>query len=196
MKGILLKDLMTLKRTMLLYLVLIVFFEMMNGASGAAFAMFYSIAVPVNMIAVDERSRFDRLMPMLPVRRLYCVLDKYIGAWLCLLFSAVLGIVGESVRAGAFVLSPAIFPSVALCLFTQAITVPLLLRFGIEQGRMIYMIAIVAMAALLGGLGSLIEEQVFIPQQMLSAVALLAAAAVNLASIIISERVYLGRLTA
>ena len=41
MKGILLKDMMTLKRTMLLYLVLIVFFAVSNGGSGAAFAMFY-----------------------------------------------------------------------------------------------------------------------------------------------------------
>ena len=114
MKGILLKDMMTLKRTMLLYLVLIVFFAVSNGGSGAAFAMFYSIAMPVNMIAVDERSRFDRLMPMLPVRRIDCVLDKYIGAWGCLALAAVLGIVGESVKAGALVLSPVILPAVAV----------------------------------------------------------------------------------
>lgn len=196
MKGILLKDMMTLKRTMLLYLVLIVFFAVSNGGSGAAFAMFYSIAMPVNMIAVDERSRFDRLMPMLPVRRIDCVLDKYIGAWGCLALAAVLGIVGESVKAGALVLSPVILPAVAVCLVSQAITLPLLFKFGVDQGRMIYMIAIIVMAGLLGALGSLIDGQFFVPAQWLTALALLAGVALNAGAILVSERVYLGRLTA
>ena len=196
MKGILLKDMMTLKRTMLLYLVLIVFFAVSNGGSGAAFAMFYSIAMPVNMIAVDERSRFDRLMPMLPVRRIDCVLDKYIGAWGCLALAAVLGIVGESVKAGALVLSPVILPAVAVCLVSQAITLPLLFKFGVDQGRMIYMIAIIVMAGLLGALGSLIDGQFFVPAKWLTALALLAGVALNAGSILVSERVYLGRLTA
>ena len=196
MKGILLKDMMTLKRTMLLYLVLIVFFAVSNGGSGEAFAMFYSIAMPVNMIAVDERSRFDRLMPMLPVRRIDCVLDKYIGAWGCLALAAVLGIVGESVKAGALVLSPVILPAVAVCLVSQAITLPLLFKFGVDQGRMIYMIAIIVMAGLLGALGSLIDGQFFVPAQWLTALALLAGVALNAGSILVSERVYLGRLTA
>lgn len=196
MKGILLKDMMTLKRTMLLYLVLIVFFAVSNGGSGAAFAMFYSIAMPVNMIAVDERSRFDRLMPMLPVRRIDCVLDKYIGAWGCLALAAVLGIVGESVKAGTLVLSPVILPAVAVCLVSQAITLPLLFKFGVDQGRMIYMIAIIVMAGLLGALGSLIDGQFFVPAQWLTALALLAGVALNAGSILVSERVYLGRLTA
>ena len=196
MKGIMLKDMMTLKRTMLLYLVLIVFFAVSNGGSGAAFAMFYSIAMPVNMIAVDERSRFDRLMPMLPVRRIDCVLDKYIGAWGCLALAAVLGIVGESVKAGALVLSPVILPAVAVCLVSQAITLPLLFKFGVDQGRMIYMIAIIVMAGLLGALGSLIDGQFFVPAQWLTALALLAGVALNAGSILVSERVYLGRLTA
>ena len=196
MKGILLKDMMTLKRTMLLYLVLIVFFAVSNGGSGAAFAMFYSIAMPVNMIAVDERSRFDRLMPMLPVRRIDCVLDKYIGAWGCLALAAVLGIVGESVKAGALVLSPVILPAVAVCLVSQAITLLLLFKFGVDQGRMIYMIAIIVMAGLLGALGSLIDGQFFVPAQWLTALALLAGVALNAGSILVSERVYLGRLTA
>ena len=187
---------MTLKRTMLLYLVLIVFFAVSNGGSGAAFAMFYSIAMPVNMIAVDERSRFDRLMPMLPVRRIDCVLDKYIGAWGCLALAAVLGIVGESVKAGALVLSPVILPAVAVCLVSQAITLPLLFKFGVDQGRMIYMIAIIVMAGLLGALGSLIDGQFFVPAQWLTALALLAGVALNAGSILVSERVYLGRLTA
>ena len=196
MKGILLKDMMTLKRTMLLYLVLIVFFAVSNGGSGAAFAMFYSIAMPVNMIAVDERSRFDRLMPMLPVRRVYCVLDKYIGAWGCLALAAVLGIVSESVRAGALVLSPVILPAVAVCLISQAITLPLLFRFGVDQGRMIYMIAIIVMAGLLGALGSLIDGQFFVPAQWMTVLVLVAAVGLNIGSILVSKKVYMGRLTA
>ena len=196
MKGILLKDMMTLKRTMLLYLVLIVFLAISNGGAGAAFAMFYSIAVPVNMIAVDERSRFDRLMPMLPVRRLYCVLDKYIGAWGCLALAAVLGIVSESVRAGALTLSPVILPAVAVCLISQAITLPLLFKFGVDQGRMVYMIAIIVMAGLLGALGSLIDGQFFVPAQWMTALALMAAVAINAGSILVSKKVYIDRLTA
>ena len=196
MKGMLLKDLMTLRRTMLLYLVLIVLFATTNGGAGAAFAMFYSIAMPVNMISVDERSRFDRLMPMLPVRQIACVLDKYIGAWACLALAAVLGIISESVRAGALMLSPVILPAVALCLISQAITLPLLFKFGVDQGRMIYMIAIIVMAGLLGALGSLIDGQFFVPAQWMTALALVAAVGLNIGSILVSKKVYMGRLTA
>ena len=195
MKGMLLKDLMTLRRTMLLYLVLIALFATTNGGAGAAFSMFYSIAMPVNMIAVDERSRFDRLMPMLPVRQIACVLDKYIGAWVCLALAAVLGIISESVLAGALVLSPVILPAVAVCLISQAITLPLLFRFGVDQGRMIYMIAIIVMAGLLGALGSLIDGQFFVPAQWVTALALGAAVALNAGSILVSKKVYMGRLT-
>ena len=97
-------------RTLLLYLVLIVFFALSNGGAGAAFAMFYSIAMPVNMIAVDERSRFDRLMPMLPVRQIDCVLDKYIGAWGCLAVAVVLG--RERPRYLRLLLKPALATAV------------------------------------------------------------------------------------
>ena len=196
MKGMLLKDLMTLRRTMLLYLVLIVFFAVSNGGAGAAFAMFYSIAMPVNMIAVDERSRFDRLMPMLPVKPVVCVLDKYIGAWGCLVLAAVLGVISESVRVGALTLSPVILPAVAVCLISQAITLPLLFKFGVDQGRMIYMIAIIVMAGLLGALGSVIDGQFFVPAQWMTALALVAAVGLNIGSILVSKKVYMGRLTA
>ena len=99
-------------------------------------------------------------------------------------------------KAGALVLSPVILPAVAVCLVSQAITLPLLFKFGVDQGRMIYMIAIIVMAGLLGALGSLIDGQFFVPAQWLTALAFLAGVALNAGSILVSERVYLGRLTA
>ena len=108
----------------------------------------------------------------------------------------MLGILSESVRAGALTLSPVIFPAVALCLVSQAITLPLLFKFGVDQGRMVYMIAIIVMAGLLGALGSLIDRQFFVPAQWVTALALGAAVALNAGSILVSKKVYMGRLTA
>ena len=58
------------------------------------------------------------------------------------------------------------------------------------------LIAIIVMAGLLGALGSVIDGQFFVPAQWMSALALVAAVAINAVSILVSERVYLARLTA
>ena len=61
---------------------------------------------------------------------------------------------------------------------------------------MIYMIAIIVMAGLLGALGSLIDGQFFVPAHWVTALALVAAVVINIGSILISKKVYMGRLTA
>lgn len=196
MKGILMKDLLTMRKSLWIYLIMIIGFSAGRGGSGTIFAMFYGIMLPVNLIAMDERSRFERLMPMLPGRRINCVLDKYIVAWVCLALAVVSGVVTELARGGVADFVLLIVPGLALCLLSQAITLPLIFRFGVEKGRMIYLISIVAQAALLGALGSLFDKQIFIPARVLSLIALAAAAAINVGSVFLSERVYFKRLTA
>ena len=58
------------------------------------------------------------------------------------------------------------------------------------------MIAIIVMAGLLGTLGSLIDGQFFVPAQWMTALALVAAVGLNIGSILVSKKVYMGRLTA
>lgn len=196
MKGMLMKDLLTMRKSLWIYLIMIVGFSAWSGVSGTVFAMFYGIMLPVNLIAMDERSRFERLMPMLPGPRINCVLDKYIVAWVCLILAIISGAVAELTRGGVADYVVLVVPGLALCLLSQAITLPLIFRFGVEKGRMIYLISIVAQAAVLGALGSLFDKQVFISVMALSLIALAVAAAINVGSVFLSERLYFKRLTA
>lgn len=197
MKGMLLKDLLMMRRSIWIYFIMIVGFSAWSGDSGmATFAMFYGIMLPVNLIAMDERSRFERLMPMLPGRRINCVLDKYIVAWLSLALAFVSSVVSRAIQGIAPVFSPQLPAGMALCLLSHAITLPLIFRFGVEKGRAVYMISIIGQVAVLGVLGYLVDEQVLIPEAVLGLIALVAAAAINVGSVFLSERVYFKRLTA
>lgn len=197
MKGMLMKDLLMMRRSLWIYLIMIVGFSACSGDSGATiFAMFYGVMLPVNLVAMDERSRFERLMPMLPGRRINCVLDKYIVAWLGLALALVSSVVSGAVQGAAQVFTPELLAGMALCLLSHAITLPLIFRFGVEKGRAIYMISIIGQAALLGVLGYLVDKQILLPQTVIGLIALVAAAAINVGSVFLSERLYFKRLTA
>lgn len=73
---------------------------------------------------------------------------------------------------------------------------PLIFRFGIERGRMIYVASIVVLAALLGALGQLIEVQALVRIQTAGLIAFAGALALNVGSIFLSKRAYIGRMTA
>ena len=97
MKGLLIKNALMMKRTLFLYAILIVVLSFGND-SGLLFALFYSLMLPINIIALDERSHFDRLLPMLPLTSTQCVLDKYLFTYAGLVVMTVIACAIASVR--------------------------------------------------------------------------------------------------
>lgn len=195
MKGILLKDLLCIRKNIWVCVFIIAVFGLFSD-NAVVFALFYSIMLPVNAIAYDERSRFERLLPALPVSSLTYVLSKYLIAYGFIALTAVLSIALSTVKMHAFAVPEELPASMALCLLATAITLVLIFRFGVEKGRMIYMVSVVVQAGLLGALGAIMEEQTLIPLPVIGWIAFALAAAVNVGSVFAARNVYENRLLA
>ena len=100
MKGLMMKDVFTAKKILLVYFLMIVLFSF-GGTQTMLFALIYALMLPVNMCSYDERSRFDRMMPALPLTGLQCVLDKYIITYICEAVMMALSVGTTSARCGA-----------------------------------------------------------------------------------------------
>ena len=94
MIGLVYKDLMVMKKTLALYMVIFAVYGYMSIAydqGGLLFAMvlILSSIVPVSTIAYDERSKWDRIANTTPLSRKEIVMAKYL-----LSFTLTVGSVG------------------------------------------------------------------------------------------------------
>ena len=137
MKGLMMKDVFTAKKILLVYFLMIVLFSF-GGTQTMLFALIYALMLPVNMCSYDERSHFDRMMPVLPLTGLQCVLDKYIITYICAAVMMVLSVGASSARCGAWTIP-----------VTHAIVMPAIIRFGVAKAQAVYLGAIIIEGALI-----------------------------------------------
>ena len=192
MKGLLIKNALMMKRTLFLYAVLIVVLSFGND-SGLMFALFYSLMLPINIIALDERSHFDRLLPMLPLTSTQCVLDKYLFTYAGLVVMTAIACAIASVRAGLMAVLPLCLLGMGITLMAHALSIPLLIRFGVERGRLLYLLLFLGQAALLAAAVAAVGN-VFdlgeIGLMKAGACLLLLGAALNAVSIRVAVKMY------
>lgn len=195
MKGILYKDLMTIRKTIWIYVALVVLLAGFGSDYQLMFAMIYSLMLPVNILAYDERSHFERLLSAMPVNGLACVTDKYLIGYASIAFALMVALVRSALFPGYAVPAWLMLASVAMALLAVSIVLPIMFRLGTEKGRMVYLLAIgVQMAAYF----VLAESTQGMPTEALTAVwlaVLAASAAVNAGSVCVSNALYTRRLS-
>ncbi len=147
MKGLVLKDLMTLKRDFKSYLaifVLYLFIDYQSGQSSLTLAIGFIIStmLPIASISYDERSKWDKIANTMPVSRKEIILAKYaLGRMFtvaAVTFSSIISVI---------MLKEKLAVPIAMTLVSlvyQAVLIPLLYKFGSERGR-IMMIAFMAL---------------------------------------------------
>ena len=150
MKGLLYKDAVTLMKQLKLFLMMILIFAVIPGYNMMTFALVYCAMLPFSAMAYDERSKWNRLAAMLPYSNAQLVLCKYILGWLSVIgamliaavaqFAAIL-IRGAQAELDTMLLTLVVSASVSLILL--ALSLPFLYRFGVERGRMTFIVAIV-----------------------------------------------------
>ena len=150
MKGLLYKDAVTLMKQLKLFLMMILIFAVIPGYNLITFALVYCAMLPFSAMAYDERSKWNRLAAMLPYSDVQLVLCKYILGWLSVIgamliaavvqFAAIL-IRGAQAELDTMLLTLVVSASVSLILL--ALSLPFLYRFGVERGRMTFIVAIV-----------------------------------------------------
>ncbi|MEG0779672.1 MAG: ABC-2 transporter permease [Oscillospiraceae bacterium] len=197
MKGLLLKDFYVLTGQMKFFLILMLVFAVVPGASMSAFAVVYAAMLPYTTLAYDERSKWDVLAGMLPYTTRDMVLSKYVLGYLATGGALLVTALGKLILpfSGNRESLAALLPVFAVALLLLAVTLPFMFRFGVEKGRMVF-VMIMAFAAV--GTNLLMQSMLESPKAYAALPALslwfpLVAVAANLLSIGISLGLYAKR---
>ena len=142
MTGLIYKDFMVMKKTLVLYMVIFVVYGYMGIAydqGGLLFAMVLVLSsiLPVSSIAYDERSKWDRIVNTTPLSRKEIVLAKYLFAILLTVFSVAVCFVIYLFDSRMPMTEKLImcYTLVMTGMLYQALLLPVNIKFGAEKGR-------------------------------------------------------------
>lgn len=197
MKGLLIKDMLTLKGQFIFYLALIALFALVPG-TGAMMALVLAAVIPKATLAYDEQCRWDQLAGALPYTVPQLVLSKYALGLIATLGAAALAVAAWQVEA-LFIELAQPYGQLALYLaaglganlLLQGITLPITLRMGSERGRLLMMGVAALVVVFLGLL--MIDVDAAQVKGALSGALMVGAIAVYLLSIPVSLRAYRRR---
>ena len=196
MKALLKKDFYVLSKQLRFFLVAMVVFAALPSSSTSLFAVVYASMLPYSTMAYDERCKWDRLCAMLPYSTWDIVLSKYMLGYLCCGGVALVAVAAKVIFIALGIADGGDSPLIVLVALStatilMALTLPPMFRFGVERGRMLYVILIVGIAT-----GSLAFLEVAgtsaaAPAMQLAGIAVpIAAVVVNAVSIFLSVRLY------
>lgn len=192
MRALVMKDAYVLWRQMKTFLVILVLLSIVGGVFNSIFVVVWCSMLPFTAIAYDERSHWNQLAAMMPYSRRDLVLSKYVLGWLCMaaamVFSGVIQAVASALGRGSLDLLT-LGLSFLGGMISLAITLPVVLRFGVEKGRMGFLVIVFGVALLAGFIADSAEK---LPGLRLPAMALLpvAAIAATAISIPLSMKLY------
>lgn len=154
MKGLLLKDFYMACKYCRAYLLIVLVFALVAPFTygNNLFMLFYpcilASMVPVNLLAYEAQCKWEQFAGTLPYSRCQLVSGKYltglISAGLVLVLSGIAQIVGMLAQGGFqagefFSLMAAL--ALTACV-VPAITLPLIFKFGVEKGRIVYLVMV------------------------------------------------------
>lgn len=155
MKGLLLKDIYTMVKQMKVFLLLILFFACIPGFSVSAFAIVYAAMLPITAIAYDERSKWTRLAAMMPYSVKSLVFSKYVLGYIIIGAAFLISLAAQFVSAAftdnVFGVTEVMELVIIICIaiILLSVNMPLIFYFGVEKGRMAFIILTVLTVVLL-----------------------------------------------
>lgn len=201
MKGLLYKDFCMLRRSLWSMLILVAVFCLVPEDTFFNLGLFFVIytgLLPASLLSFDERSKWDKLAPMLPVTRREIVRSKYVMGFYLTLAAGALFFLGRAAvarvaapKAAAMALS-----ATAVGLLFQSVLYPFLFRLGVEKGRLA-MGGVTAVMVFLCVSGGLFTTRAAAVDQVMTAgsapVFFALAVVAELVSIRVAERQYARR---
>ncbi len=193
MKALVLKDWYVVFKQMRLFLVFILVFSLLPGTSANLFAVVYAAMLPYTALAYDERCKWDQLAAMMPYSERDIVLGKYVLGWLFTAGAMVFCMAAQLVMSPFTHARPDVAGTLLVgCAGTviMACILPLMFRFGVERGRMFFIMFVVAGA--IGATSAITVQADALETRPALLTVLLPAAAVvlNAVSIPLSIRLY------
>lgn len=163
MKALIYKDLVALKRSILLMLVVFAVVGYITVREGTVLMLpMLFVLIPLILLGIlfgsDAQSRADLYIVPTPVRRSTIVLSRYAFAWLLAILGILLTVLLKlyTPAEGAFASLPWYFIAAAMGLLSTliaAIQLPLMYRFGAEHGRLVFVLIYFLVFALFTYLG-------------------------------------------
>ena len=143
MKGLLLKDWKTLLKQTKVMLTIMALFACVPSTYMSAFALFYAAMLPITALAYDERAKWDELAAMMPYTAKAIVGSKYALGLTLMAPVLALSVLFRLIVHSTPIVSEdtmALLITACLSLILMAIDLPFMFRFGVEKGRLIYIL--------------------------------------------------------
>lgn len=171
MSGLLIKDGYLAWAHFKMYILMVLVFSLLSAADpGNFFLVFYPCMlcgmIPVNLMAYDERSKWDVYTALMPFTRAQIVTSKYlvgiIGQGIILTLVAVVNIVRMALSGGVDwqYLFDLMGMMIMLASVSVALPLPFIFRSGVEKGRMGYYVMIGMSGVGSGVMGGLLGDNV------------------------------------
>ena len=202
MKGLLLKDVYTLAKSLRVFLLLIIVFSCLPGLNMTVFAVVYSSLLPVTALSYDERCKWDSLAAMLPYSPAQIVVSKYLLGYIAVLGAALIALAAHGVyglvgKAAADGVLPFLLGGTASGLTVMALSLPPMFKIGVEKGRIFFYVILALIFGGIVGLEALTENGLTDALSRMGTGAGIGAALlvilINAASILLSVRFYRRR---
>lgn len=161
MKGLLLKDLYTMKKQLYVAGGLMVFYlvyaiVLKNAMMLGTAVVLFSFLMPITCMAYDDASGWNRYALSLPLTRKKLVLTKYLVGVITTVAGFALAMVGNAALIAMGYVDNPTETWVFTCIFAEvgllilSLMLPVMFKFGAEKGRFI-LIAMIMIPTVLGG---------------------------------------------
>lgn len=201
MKALLIKDVLNLRPQFRIYIIILLLWFAIALFRGdymffCGVMVMFVVMLPVNTIAYDEKAGWDRFALTMPVSRDDIVLAKYLFMICTISAVALITFIGTMIMTKDAVESVSvILYAMPVGLILDAVIMPLLFKFGVEKGRVVFIAAmliafVIAMAVITeGNPGDLLA----VSETVFNIILWLAGIVMTAASVMISRRICNGK---
>lgn len=169
MIGLIIKDLINLKKLSKIYLLLMAFYFIVGMVGGnqdmfSGMVVMLAVMVPITALSYDEKNKWDRYALTMPLMRGTIVLSKYILGLIFLIAAFILAFLSNIIFTETILYENLTINLTILSvgIIMMSFILPIILKFGVEKGRILMMIVIftpVAIIVMLPKLGIPAPEQ-------------------------------------
>lgn len=148
MKGLLIKDFFTLVKQLKFVLLFLIIMVVIPGINQSAFAMIYFAMMPITAMAYDERCKWDSLAAIMPYTAKDLVLSKYLLGYIGMGAASILSLGANWIiklfQHNTLTMADALAILLIACtgMILLAVNLPFIFRFGVEKGRIVFMVII------------------------------------------------------
>ncbi len=143
MKGLIIKDILNLKKQAKLIGILTLFYLFFSVATennsmfGAMVLVLFAM-MPITAISYDERANWDKYALTMPVSRTHMVLSKYVLGLVLSVFAFILNLIAQIALGTEMNIENIITISVmfSISIIFISLLLPIMFKLGVEKGRM------------------------------------------------------------